>query len=277
VTTPSPAVCRVMAGRAIRAARLAADVPREKIAQALGNAVNRVSRIEQGHGTLSVDEVEKILALLKPSTEDADRIRLLAAQARKRGSFGKVPNWARQFLGLETEASSLKIWQEVLIPGPLQTEAYATAVVATSPVVATADVTSTVEARMRRRELLTRANPPEIHIVLGEAALRQVIGGPDVHREQIERLIEVAQYSHLTLQILPFSAGEHAALGTSFELLELDLEDNYATYVYLEDLTNADCRDGDSHVRAYKLIFDRLRVNALGERETLATLERALH
>ncbi|MEU6130612.1 helix-turn-helix transcriptional regulator [Saccharopolyspora sp. NPDC047091] len=273
---PSPAVCRLLLGRELRQLRDAAGVTRDELGKRTGWTGSKVSRVEQGQATLQVTEVDKLLTLFNVKDADSDRVRALAQQARKRGSFGKVPDWSRQYLGLESDADTLTIWDAELIPGLVQTESYARAVVSTSVVVATADIDQTVKARLRRQHLVTRPEPPQLNIILGEAALRREIGGPAVLREQLLHLRTIATLPHVTLQVLPFKSGEHAALGTSFTLLRLNLEGVAFTYAYLEDLTRADCLDGDQHVQVYELVAERLRIAALGQRETLETLDRAI-
>jgi hypothetical protein len=144
----------------------------------------------------------------------------------------------------------------------------------TAVMVAPADVDKVVEARMRRRALLERADPPRVHLVLGEAALHRQVGGPKVLAEQLDYLATVARLPHVTMQVLPFSSGEHAALGLGFTLLTLDIGGR-TQWVYLEDLTRADCLPDANHVLAYRMTFDSLAINALGERETIATLEQS--
>jgi hypothetical protein len=225
---------------------------------------------------LQTAELDQLLRLFSAEPGDAERIRSLGQEARKRGSFGKVPDWSRQYLGLESDADALMIWDAELVPGLVQTEDYARAIVSTSVVVAPADVDQTVKARIRRQSLVTRAAPPQLNIILGEAALRREIGGPKILRAQLEHLRNLATLPHVTLQVLPFSSGEHAALGTSFTLLRLDLEDVTFTYAYLEDLTRADCLDGHQHVQVYEMVIERLRIAAMGQRETLEALDRAI-
>src|SRR5690606_31549364 len=117
----------------------------------------------------------------------------------------------------------------------------ARAILSTSVTVAPADIDRLVQNRAQRREILTREDPPQVDVVLGEAALRRQVGGRKVLRAQLEHLRTVAALPNVTMQVLPFSSGEHAALDTSFTLLYL--KEVNATYVYLEDLTSADFWD----------------------------------
>lgn len=273
--SPSPKVLRLQLGRELRQLREAAGLTaRDEVATPLGWDVSKVSRVESGQGTLTPKELDALLTLYKASDEDAERIRKLGEAARKRGTYGKVPDWAKGYIGMESDADALKIYYGELIPGPLQTDAYARAILSTSVTVAPADIDRLVQNRAQRREILTREDPPQVDVVLGEAALRRQVGGRKVLRAQLEHLRTVAALPNVTMQVLPFSSGEHAALDTSFTLLYL--KEVNATYVYLEDLTSADFWDRAPHVPVYELVFSRLQIAALGKRETLAMLDRAI-
>lgn len=270
----SPKVLRVQLGRELRALRDNVGLSREDLADRFGWHATKVSRIEQGQATVAADEVNNLLDLFEASEETAERVRKLGQEARKRGSYGKVPDWARGYIGMESDADRLRVYDAELVSGLLQTERYAKAVIATSVVVAPAEIDRTVGNRIKRHELLTRENAPEIHVIFGEAALYRQVGGPDVLQEQLRHLKDVASLPNVTLQVLSFAAGEHAALGTGFTLL--DLYDVGATYVYLEDLTSSDFWDKRAHTDVYELVFSRLGVAALSERETLAALDAAI-
>lgn len=270
---PGPKVLRLQLGRELRALREGRDLTREELATRFSWHASKVSRIEQGQATLTVDEIDRYLRELTPETEVADRIRQLSQEARKRGSYGKVQDWARGFIGMETDADRLRMYDAELVHGLFQTEAYARAVLSTSVVVGPAEVDRAARNRVARQQLLTRQNPPEVHAVFGEAALYRQIGGTTVLNGQLDHLRTVAALPNVTLQILSFAAGEHAALGTGFSLL--DIYDVSATYVYLEDLTSSDFWDKASHTDAYELAFSRLCTAALSERETLSAIETA--
>jgi transcriptional regulator with XRE-family HTH domain len=275
VTAPGPTTWRVVLGRILRQLREQAGMDRDAVATHLGSNASKVSRIEQGTATLKVTEVDGLLDLYGAGEDAATEAREAAAHARKRGSFGKVPDWSRQYLGLEADAAELRIHHGELVPGLMQTEDYARALVATSVLVATADVDRVVASRLRRQALLTRSEPPRLHLVLGEGVLHRVVGGPEVMRTQLDRLIELAEQPHVTLQVLPFAAGEHAAQGVDFTLLTLDIGNGSTTWAYVEQLTRADLSPDSGHVRPYTLTFESLTVNALGERETLTRLKQA--
>jgi transcriptional regulator with XRE-family HTH domain len=267
-----PATYRLLLGRELRELRERAGVSREDAAAKLRWHVSKVSKIEQGQATLKPDEITALLTFFEATEEDAQRVEEIGAHARKRGSFGKVADWARQYLGLESDARSLAIYDTELIHGLFQTREYAHAVVSTSAVVAAVDVSRVVDSRLRRQSLLDRENPPEIHLILGEAALRREIGGKAVLARQLQHLVKVSKRPNVTLQVLPFSAGQHASLGSGFTLLDVTVGTSAKSWAYLEDLTRADLLDGESHVNAYRLAFRTLTETALSERETIKML-----
>lgn len=275
MTEPEPPAARVLLARELHDLREAAGFDPATVAEHTGWSLQKVYRSEDGLRTQKTSEVDQLLELYGASQDAADRIRATAAVARRRGSYGKVPDWARQYVGLERDATTLAFHQEVLIPGLFQTEDYARALVSTSQVVAPAEVDEVVASRVRRGQLLHRANPPRAHLVLGQAATRRKVGGAEVLDGQLAHLETLAELPHVTVQILPDEVGAHAALGNAFVLLSLEIGGQESRWVYLEDLTRGECRSDPAHVRAYQLTFDSLAVNALGEGETLRLLAEA--
>ncbi|GAA1955439.1 helix-turn-helix transcriptional regulator [Amycolatopsis minnesotensis] len=267
-----PVASRVLLGFELRELREAAGKDVEAVVTHTGWYATKIYRSERGEGALAAAEIDKLLAFYGASKATATRIRDIAAQARRRGSYGKVPDWSRQYFGLEQDATELRFHQGELVPGLFQTEAYARALISTSKTVAPADVDDVVQSRIRRRSLLTGKNPPEVHLVLGEAAIHCQVGGPEALVEQINHLIDVAKLPNVTLQLLPFAVGAHAALGDGFSLLTLEIGGGPSKWVYVSDLNRGECRADPAQVRTYQLTFDSLVVNALGEGETLARL-----
>ncbi|MEU0236550.1 helix-turn-helix transcriptional regulator [Nocardiopsis sp. NPDC006198] len=271
MTTPGPRVLRLQLGREIRRLREGADLTRDDLARALACSASKVSKIESGFSTVTSTETSKLVKLFRLSADEAATFRDLAASARKRGSYGKVLDFARGYVSVEADASALKIFYEELIPALFQTPAYAAAVCSTSVTIAPADIERVVGGRLQRASILVQASPPNVALVLGEGALHRAVGGLSVLEEQLRHLRDIAQQPHIDLQILPYSSGEHAAMGTGFTLLNLDEVE--ATYVYLEDLTSSDFWDRPQHTGVYELVFNKLQVAALGKRESILLIE----
>ncbi|QWF78323.1 helix-turn-helix domain-containing protein [Amycolatopsis sp. CA-230715] len=270
-----PVTSRVLLGFELRQLREAAAMNIDTVADRTGWFASKIYRSERGEGALRAAEIDELLHLYSASAADAERIREIGVQARRRGSYGKVPEWTRQYYGLEQDASELRVHQGELIPGLIQTEAYARALLSTSKTMAPVDVEDAVLVRLRRQSRLTEPNPPKVHVVLGEAALCREVGGPDALRGQIDHLIEVAKLPNLTLQVLPFAAGAYAALGDGFTLLKVDIGDAPVTWVYLASLVGGKCRNEPTPVRTYELAFATLMGEALSEADSLTLLKRA--
>lgn len=274
MVTPGPRVLRLQLGREIRRLRESIGLSREELAKALSCGSSKVSKIELGYSTLNGSESDKLVELFGLEDDEAGGFRDLAASARKRGSYGKVLDFARGYVSMEADASDLKIFYEELVPALFQTQGYAQAVCSTSVTIAPADIEHVVQGRMDRAGVLAQENPPSVSLILGEGALYRTVGGSDTLRDQLQHLHRLAREPHIDLQVLPYSAGEHAAMGAGFTLLRLDEVE--ATYVYLEDLTSSDFWDRPQHTGVYELVFNKLQVAALGKRESMNRIEKSI-
>ncbi len=188
-----------------------------------------------------------------------------------------MPNWFPRYLGLEATASLIRTYEVQFVPGLLQTEDYARAVVPLAPAVTHEDeIARRVRLRLERQQLLTRPDPPKLWAVVDEAALRRPVGGPRVMRDQLEALIGiVTKMPHVRLQVLPLVAGAHVAAGGSFTILRfphLDLPD----VVYLEQLTSAMYLDTREDVDFYFETVNRLFLEALPLSETVHFLNQLI-
>lgn len=269
----SPTVSRLQLGRELKSLREGAGHAREEVARGLDWHVSKLSKIETGGATLSSLEVKALLALYGVTeVADVERMIELARQARRR-TKARVPEWARAAYGLEAEAVEIRDFQEVLVPGLLQTEAYTRALTrAIAPTGLLADEDRIVESRGERQARLSGKTPPQLWVVLHEAAIRAVVGGPEVMQDQLGRLVELAALPTVSLQVIPFRVGAHAAMGTSFTILRLP-DPPGGDVVYLEDLWSADYLNRAGQVGNYTMVFDRLSASALS-REDSATMIR---
>jgi hypothetical protein len=205
----------------------------------------------------------------------------LARQANAPGwwhRFGDVlPQWFQSYLGLETSAALIRTYEVQFVPGLLQSREYARAVIMIGYGEAGLDeIDRRVDVRMARQQMLTRPGAPHLWAVLDEAVLRRPIGGRTVMRTQIAALIDAAKLPNVTIQVVPFTAGGHAAAGGAFSILrfsDADLPD----VVYMEQLTSALYLDKRDDVDQYAAAMERLCVEAEPPERTLALLERVLH
>jgi len=179
------------------------------------------------------------------------------------------------FVGLESDASSLHTHQNVLVPGLLQTEEYMGAVIrAIRPDHGEEEVGRRVAARLTRQKLLTDPQPPEYWAILDEAVLCRVVGGPNIMRSQLLKLIELTDLPHVTLQIVPFGAGAHAGMEGPFLILGFP-EPADPDVVYVENTTTGSYLEEPSDVYRYTLMFDHLRASALNPADSLLRVRQA--
>lgn len=179
------------------------------------------------------------------------------------------------YINFESEALSARHYQTSFIPGLLQTPQYAMAVIDTSmPKVEAAVMESRTQARMNRASVLTKHDPLELWVVMDEAAIRRVVGGPETMGGQLEKLLEMSKLKNVILQILPFDAGAHPGMAGSFTLLDFR-DPNDPELVYVEGVAGDELVEGHAEVRRFGVIFDQLRAMALSPRDSIALIESA--
>lgn len=263
----TPTTQRAVLGSELRLRRGERRLAPAAVANELDWSEHKLGQVERGQQTMSPAELDKLIRVLGVVGEDADRLRELGKAARRRGDYGNVSDWARTYVGLETDAVRVLIFSETVTPGLLQSERYARAVASASVVAAPGDVDRLVAGRARRRQRLLEPNPPQVHVVLDEAAIRRSVGSTEIMQEQIQLLLDLGAQPHVTIQVLPFSAGAHPSQGSSFTILHL--ADSAFTLIYTEDLTSAQYLK-QSHVAWYERVHELLCKSALSADETAA-------
>jgi transcriptional regulator with XRE-family HTH domain len=263
-----PTALRMLLGAQLRRLREAARVSPEDAGYEIRASRSKISRLEHGRVGFKIRDVEDLLTLYGVTSESAREGPLaLARQANKEGwwaQYGDVmPDWFEAYIGLEAAATLIRIFEVQFVPGLFQTESYARAVTQQGhqhdrP----EDIERRVRLRMKRQDLLVAPDRPRVWSVMDEAALRRPVGGPDVMREQFRRLLEVARLRHVTLQVMPFSRGGHAAEGGSFSILRFS-EPDLPDVVYTEQLTGALYLERRSDVDHYMEVMNRLSAEAL--------------
>jgi uncharacterized protein DUF5753 len=201
-------------------------------------------------------------------TDDTEREQLLmlARQANAPGWWQQysdvLPKWFELYIGLEKAASVIRTYEVQFVHGLMQTEDYARAVILIANAHAPdEEIDRRVSVRMRRQRLLTQPDAPELWAVLDEAALRRAPDGPKVMRAQLEHLLQITDLPNVTLQIVPFNVGPHAAAGGPFTVLRFP-EPDLPDLVYLEQLNSALYLDQPDDVTGYVTIMDQLCVQA---------------
>jgi hypothetical protein len=191
--------------------------------------------------------------------------------------YGDVlPAWFRAYVDLESAASLIRTYEGQFIPGLLQTDDYIRAVVQGAHLTHTAEeVGRRVRLRMARQSVLIREQPPRLWAVVDEAALRRPVGGREVMRGQLERLVDATKQPNVTLQVLPFGAGAHPAMAGSFSILRFG-DRELPDVVYLEHLTGASYLEKRDEVERYLDIMEILCVEAEPPDRTVELLQRIL-
>ncbi|GLU46712.1 helix-turn-helix domain-containing protein [Nocardiopsis ansamitocini] len=275
----NPSARRRRLGVELRRLREHVAMTGEEAAERMSWSGSKLSRIERGQVSTNSDDVRDLLELYEvadPGIRQA--LVLLARESRRRGwwhVYGDVmPERFDVYLGLEPEACALRFYHAQLVPGLLQIEAYTRALLEAHPSpVEPREISRRTELRIRRQEILTHEDPPDLWIVLDEAAIHRVIGGPNTMAEQLRHLATLSRMQHITLQVLPFDRGAHAGLNGAFDILEFSEPEVYAPrLVHLENLTSSLYIEKAKEVRFYTVAFEHLRTAALRPEETRVLL-----
>jgi hypothetical protein len=243
------------------------------VAHRLEWSASKISRIETGQSRAHPGDVRDLLDAYGV-TDDTVREALvqLAREARRRGWWTRYTDvlGSGTYVGLESEAAVIHTFESQFIPGLLQTEDYARAVIRAGQARPDPDTLERrVSARMARQEILARAEPPEIWAVLDEPVVSRPVGGPDVTREQLRHLIELSTRPNttLTLQVLPLSVGAHPGMNGPFVILEFQGPKD-PPMIYLETATDGLYLEEPSDIERYTLRFNHLVARALGPDES---------
>jgi transcriptional regulator with XRE-family HTH domain len=276
---PSPTVRRRRLRTELRRLREEHGFTIEQVAQASGGDISasNLSRWETGERGVRPTDVRLLLDIYGVKGAEREALLALSRQARERGwwhTYGDaVPDWFKVFVGMETGASSIRVYESELVHGLLQTEDYARAVMRAAPVAATdEEAERKVALRAARQERLTGDEALDYWAVLNEAVIRRVVGGPEVMRKQLVRIAELAEAQHVTVQVLPFSAGEHPAMEGAFRILGFP-EPTDPDVVFQENQAGGLYHERPELIERYTLMFNHLIARALdpGESRNLIT------
>ncbi len=272
---------RIALGSKLRRLREASGITREAAGYAIRGSGAKISRLELGRTGFKERDVADLLTLYGVTDEqERDASLALARQANTPEwwrEYGDVlPTWFGTYLGLEQAASVIRTYDPAFVPGLLQTEDCACAVIRLRHLHASADdVDRRVAVRMARQEFVTQPGAPDLWVVLDESALRRPFGSREIQRGQLQHLIEMAQLPNITLQVVPFHVGGPPAAGGAFTILRFS-EPGLPDVVYLEHLTNALYLDKNRDTVQYLAVMDSLCVQAESPAETTNFLRRIL-
>ncbi|MFI1111624.1 MULTISPECIES: helix-turn-helix domain-containing protein [Streptomyces] len=262
----NPTVRRRRLGQELRRLRELKGMTAEEVAERLLVSQSKISRLENGRRSISQRDVRDLCGVYE--VEDVrivDSLMQMAKDSRQQGwwhSFGDIPYSV--YIGLETDAASLRVYDPQVVPGLLQTRPYAEALIAGAlPETAPTDIDKRVQVRLRRQERITSPEAPlRLWTVLDEAALRRVVGDRAVMREQLEHLVEQSRLPHVTVQVIPFHLGAHPGLNGQYAILEFpDASDS--SVVYIEGVTSDLYLEKANDVHKYSVMYEHLRAQAL--------------
>ncbi|MEU1019968.1 helix-turn-helix transcriptional regulator [Streptomyces sp. NPDC005900] len=269
----APTVGQVVLGRRLQDLRESAGLKREEAAKVLRVAPATVRRMETAEVALKIPYLQLLLKAYGVPDDEAESFVALAEEANKPGWWQRfhdiLPGWFSMYVSLEGAASLIRSYEPHFVPGLLQTEEYARGVMRSGAIGQTrpADIERYVALRMERQALLTREDAPRLWVVMDETALRRPVGGPEVMREQLDRLLEATEMPHVTLQVAPFAAGPHPGTYGPFVLFRFAMAE-LPDMVYSEYLTGAVYLDARKEVATHLEVMDRMAAQAATAQRT---------
>lgn len=271
----APTVGQIVLGLRLKDLRERAGVTFEQAARALSVNQTTIRRMEKADVGLKPVYVEKLLQVYDVPESETDSFLALVEAAMNPGWWHRfrdvLPSWFSLYVSLEESAGIIRAYEPHCVPGLLQTADYARALLRVGfPNAAADELERRVALRMERQSLLTRPSPPRLWVVIEETVLRRPVGGPDVMRGQLDRLMTAAAMPNVTLQILPFATGPHPGMFGPFQLFRFDIPE-LPDIVYAESLTGAVYHDERPDTVAHLEALDRMGAQAapLGDTERI--------
>lgn len=276
---PGPSVRRRQLGAMLRQLRTEAGVSRKDAADWLELTDQTLSKIELGRQAIKGTLVRLACQRYDVDAGTLDTLLRLAREANQRGWWtayrDTVPGWFRQFVGLEGDAIDLWNYEAEFVPGLLQTSAYVEAITrAVRPDISIDEVGRSIELRRERQLRLDGEHPPRLHFYLNEAVLRRTVGSDAIMREQLDYMIEASKLTHITLRVVAFEAGAHAAMASSFVMMQFPDEESPA-FAYVENDRGAVYQEDPGDIARYNLMVEQLDKMALDEGASRALLTRS--
>ncbi|MGY0059231.1 helix-turn-helix domain-containing protein [Streptomyces sp. LZ34] len=261
-----PTVRRRRLGQELRRLRQEKGMTAEEVAEELMVSQSKISRLENGRRSISQRDVRDLCRTYKVEDKAlVDSLMQMAKESRQQGwwnAFGDVPYSV--YIGFETDAASLRVYEPQVLPGLLQTPEYAESVISGAlPEAPPEQIAQRVQVRLRRQERITDpATPLRLWAVVDEAAMRRVVGSPKVMSDQLDYLVRMSHEPHVTVQALPFGMGSHPGMSGQFTILEFSDESD-TSVVYLEGVTSDLYLEKHTDVQSYSMMYEHLRAQAL--------------
>lgn len=272
----SPTIARRRLSRELRRLRHEAGLTADKVRGDIDLSQGKMNRLETGIGPQpNISDIRVLLDYYKVGDEEREALLSLARLSRERGwwerDFGDVLGSA--YAGFEAEAARIYTYQPLVIPGLLQTVPYARAAIRGGLIRDPDEIQRRIDYRLTRQRILQHADPPELWAVIDEAAVSRPFGTSTDREEQLQRLIDTGESEHITVQVIPFSAGMHPGLASSFTLLEYVGD---PTIVHIEMGPNALYLEKADDVESHRLKFQHLQATALDKDASVRFLTRLL-
>ncbi|MGI5379401.1 helix-turn-helix domain-containing protein [Streptomyces sp. CA-251387] len=271
---PAPTVGQVVLGKRLQELREAAGLGRDEAARVLRVASATVRRMETAEVALKIPYVQVLLETYGLSEEDAAAFVALAEEANQPGWWQRfhdvLPDWFSLYVSLEGAARIIRSYEPHFVPGLLQTEEYARAVMEAGTIGQTGPETIErhVSLRMERQRLLERPDPPHLWVIMDETVLRRPVSiRGEVMRDQMDKLLEFAERDRVTLQIAEFASGPHPGTYAPFTLFRF-AEPELPDMVYTEYLTGALYLDSRKEVAAHLEVLDHMSTAAASAERT---------
>lgn len=273
----TPEVKRRLLKVALRHEREACGLAQKQVSDTLDWSVSKIIRIEAGAVGLSATDLRALMDLYKITDERRQAELLELARGSRKQSWSEYSDVysaaARTLFGYEAAARAIFKYEPTFIPGLLQTEEYARALLAAGGH-SEDEIERMVRGRLERQELLEQDPHPRLEFILGEAALSRAVGGPGVMLHQLERLKDLASRPGISLQVLPFEAGAHPRMGEAFTILEF-ADENLDDIIYLENAgRDSTSREDPETTAAYRRDFVVLQGLAKQSKDFAAILDR---
>ena len=245
-------------GPELRYYRERAGLSQTELAALVNVSHDVISKIETGDRPPAKDFPKRLDGV--PELDTRGGLARLWGTLRRGLRHRTIPEWFQPWADIEARATTLRWYEPLLVPGLLQTEDYARAILAVEPGAEADKLDDRVGGRISRQAILARANAPQLWSVVDEGVLHRRIGGPKVMHDQLEHLADLAENPQTTIQVIPASAGAHAGLLGAFNIADLD---GSPSMVYLENAAEAQIADSPTIVARAMLRFDALRSEAL--------------
>jgi transcriptional regulator with XRE-family HTH domain len=270
----SPTLRRRELASRLRELRKQAGLTVEDVAHELLCSPPKISRIETGTRSPTLRDVRDLCRLYRVSDAEQARLMTIAREAKQQGWWAKFDDLViESLIGLEIEAKRISSHEAAIVPWAFQTDHYARAVIkGILPRIDDRILDERVTARMTRQELLRSPEPPYLWSLIDESALRRVVGGVSVMREQLSKILAVAATPNVTMQIVPFEAGAQPGLDNTFTLLEFD-SSVQSPMVFIENLAGNLYLERDAEIQRYREVLEHLRAYALSPANSVKFVE----